>query len=139
MNNYIRLCIYVTFPTKLISTNVCNALTEHERVTFLWETKLIWNIWNCYISSNLSTAIPIPVWSSHRRRKLSQWLKIKWYWPLLLMLHQEQHCTCNTFFVRHQMLYVQACFPNLITRLWSFVDKKYWMYLSMNLLNLLIN
>ena len=92
------MCIYVTFPTKLISTNVCNALTKHERVTFLWETKLIWNIWNCYISSNLSTAIPILVWSSHRRRKLSQWLKIKWYWPLLLMLHQEQHCTCNTFF-----------------------------------------
>ena len=36
----IRWC-YVTFPTKLISTKPCNALTKHERVTFLWDTKLI--------------------------------------------------------------------------------------------------
>ena len=64
---------------------------------FLWDTKLSWNICNGYISSNLSTAIPIPAWSSLRRRKLSQWLKINWYWPLLLLLHQAQHCTCNTF------------------------------------------
>ena len=73
------------------------AVYKLARVTFLWDTKLSWNIWNCYISSNLSTAIPIPVWSSLRRRKLSQWLKINWYWPLLLLLHQSQHCTCNTF------------------------------------------
>ena len=32
--NSIRWCIYVTFPTKLISTKLCNALTKHERVTF---------------------------------------------------------------------------------------------------------
>lgn len=105
--NSIKWCIYVTFPTKLISTKLFKALSKHARVTFLWETKLILEYWNCYISSNLSTAIPIPVWSSLRRRKLSQWLQISWYWPLLVLLHQAQHCTCNTFCEK----------PN-VTRVW---------------------
>ena len=117
--NSIRWCIYVTFPTKLISTKLWKAVTKHERVTFFCETpNWSWNIWNCYmyISSNLSTAIPIPVWSSLRSRKLSQWLKINWYWPLLLLLHQAQHCTCNTFCEK----------PNVTRASMSLVNKSYY-------------
>ena len=97
-NQTVYLMVHLCYISHQINFNQnCNALTKHERVTFLWDTNWSWNIWNCYISSNLSTAIPIPVWSSLRSRKLSQWLTIYWYWPLLLLLHQTQHCTCNTF------------------------------------------
>ena len=122
---------------KLISIKPCNALTKHERVTFCETPKLILEYWNCYISPNLSTAIPIPVWSSLRRRKLSQWLKTNWYWPLLLLLHQAQHCTCNTFLwetkcytcMRNQTLKVRNKsleLENSPKVMWSFYNSMRW-------------
>ena len=134
--NSIRWCIYVTFPTKLISTKLCNALTKHERVTFLWDTKLILEYLKLlYISSNLSTAIPIPVWSSLRRRKLSQWLKINWYWPLLLLLYTKHNIARVTLLwetkcytcLRNQTLRAHSLeLENSPKVMWSFYNSIRW-------------